>query len=68
MSVFRRRCVPIFRGLSVCSLREPLIIRGSRAARDGRAFFKHAKCLKNEAKQKSRRLLCVSKNCLDGNF
>jgi hypothetical protein len=34
----------------------------------GRAFFKHAKCLKNEAKQKPRLLLCASKNCRDGNF
>ncbi|HLQ24683.1 MAG TPA: hypothetical protein VK138_02265, partial [Acidiferrobacterales bacterium] len=36
--------------------------------RDVPPFFKHLACLKNEAKQKPRFLLCVLKKATDGLF
>ncbi|HLQ24900.1 MAG TPA: hypothetical protein VK138_03360, partial [Acidiferrobacterales bacterium] len=59
------------------TLRWPLsripALRGTRASclsryRDVPLFFKHAECLKNEAKQKPRFLLCVLKKAMDGLF
>ncbi len=59
------------------TLRWPLsripALRGTRAScpsryRDVPPFFKHATCLKNEAKQKPRFLLCVLKKATDGLF